>query len=328
MVKKHVSILVPAGAVALGCIDGPFNLFNKTNEFMGLVGENVLFTVQLVGQSREPVTYGRSFSVSPDCCTSDINKTDLIIIPAVNGDMKEVIAQNKEFLPWIVLQHQLGAEVASLCVGTFILAATGLLDGKKCATHWMAENEFKEMFPRAELVSNKIITDDKGIYTSGGANSFWNLLLYLLEKYTNRDMAIQFSKYYEIDIDRHTQSPFTMFTAQRMHKDAAIVAAQEFIEKNYQEKMTIEQLCELVSLSRRNFERRFKKATANTVVEYIQRVKIEAAKKDLETGRKNVNEVMYDAGYSDTKAFRSAFKKITGLLPIAYRNKYNKKVAA
>ena len=192
----------------------------------------------------------------------------------------------------------------------------------------MAENEFKDMFPRAELVSNKIITDDKGIYTSGGANSFWNLLLYLLEKYTNRDMAIQFSKYYEIDIDRHTQSPFTMFTAQRMHKDAAIVAAQEFIEQNYQEKMTIEQLCELVSLSRRNFERRFKKATANTVVEYIQRVKIEAAKKDLETGRKNVNEVMYDAGYSDTKAFRSAFKKITGLLPIAYRNKYNKKVAA
>jgi transcriptional regulator GlxA family with amidase domain len=328
MKQKHVSILVPAGAVALSCINGPFILFNKTNEFLVAMGKEPLFNVQLVGLHKEAQRYDRAFAVTPDYTISDVHNTDLIIIPAVNGDMKEVIEVNKDFLPWITQQYKSGAEVASLCVGTFLLAATGLLEGKKCATHWNAENDFRAMFPKIDLVSNKIITDDQGIYSSGGANSFWNLLLYLLEKYTDRDMAIRFSKYFEIEIDRRTQSEFTMFTGQKTHKDDPIIKAQEFIEKNYQDKITIEQLTSMVALSRRNFERRFKKATNNTVIEYIQRVKMEAAKKNLEAGRKNINEVMYEVGYSDTKAFRTTFKKITGLLPLAYRNKYNKEAVA
>jgi transcriptional regulator GlxA family with amidase domain len=325
---KHVSILVPAGAVALSCIEGPCILFNKTNEFLESMGKNPLFNVQLVGLNNEARLYDRAFSVSPDKSISEVIHTDLIIIPAVNGNMKQVIELNKDFLPWIVKQHAGGAEVASLCVGTFLLASTGLLKGKKCSTHWMAENDFRDMFPDVELVSDKIITDEQGIYSSGGANSFWNLLLYVLEKYTNRDMAIMFSKYFEIEIDRNSQSTFTMFTGQRTHKDEPIKKAQEFIEKNYHDKITIEQLTTMVALSRRNFERRFKKATCNTVTEYIQRVKMEVAKKDLESGQKNVNEVMYEVGYSDTKAFRTTFKKITGLLPMQYRNKYNKQAVA
>ena len=325
---KHVSILVPAGAVALSCIEGPFILFNKTNEFLESMGKSPLFDVELVGLNNEARLYDRAFSVAPDKSISEVANTDLIIIPAVNGNMKQVIELNKDFLPWIVEQHERGAEVASLCVGTFLLASTGLLKGKKCSTHWMAENDFRNMFPDVDLVSDKIITDEQGIYSSGGANSFWNLLLYVLEKYTNRDMAIMFSKYFEIEIDRNTQSAFTMFTGQRTHKDEPIKKAQEFIEKNYHDKITIEQLTTMVALSRRNFERRFKKATCNTVTEYIQRVKMEVAKKDLESGRKNVNEVMYEVGYSDTKAFRTTFKKITGLLPMQYRNKYNKQAVA
>jgi transcriptional regulator GlxA family with amidase domain len=174
------------------------------------------------------------------------------------------------------------------------------------------------------LVSDKIITDESGIYSSGGANSFWNLLLYLLEKYTSRDMAILFSKYYEIEMDRYSQSPFIMFKGQSSHTDEPVKKAQQFIESNVSDKISVEDLASKFAIGRRNFERRFKKATNNTPVEYIQRVKIEAAKKSLETSRKNVNEVMYDVGYSDTKAFRTVFKKITGLSPIDYRNRYNK----
>lgn len=321
---KHISILVPKGAVALGCIEGPFILFNKANDFLREMGKDPIFQVQLVGLSRQQEQYHQSFTVSPNVTIDEVKKTQLIIIPAVNGEMKTVIDQNSGFFDWIRSQYKSGAEVASLCVGSFLLASTGLLDGKRCSTHWMAANEFRKMFPEVELVSEKIITEESGIYSSGGANSFWNLLLYLLEKYTDRQMAVLFSKYYEIEIDRYSQSPFVMFNGQKEHIDEPIKKAQEFIESNFQEKITVDQLADRLALGRRNLERRFKKATANTVTEYIQRVKIEAAKKNLETTRENVNEVMYKVGYSDTKAFRTTFKKITGLSPAEYRSRYNR----
>lgn len=321
---KHISILVPNGDAALSCIEGPFILFNKVNEFLEMSGKAPLFRVQLVGLNQETRTYDRLFSVRPDLTIGEVQKTDLIIIPAVNGDMKKVIADNDAFFPWINRKHKEGAEVASLCVGAFLLASTGLLKGKKCSTHWLAVNNFRQLFPEVELVSEKIITDEQGIYSSGGATSFWNLLLYLIEKYTDREMAIFAAKYYEIEIDRNTQSSFIMFQGQKEHEDEPVKKAQEFIENNFQDKLSVEQLADMFAIGRRSLERRFKKATCNTVIEYIQRVKIEAAKKQLETSRKTVNEVMYEVGYSDVKAFRTIFKKTTGLSPIDYRNKYNK----
>jgi transcriptional regulator GlxA family with amidase domain len=242
--------------------------------------------------------------------------------------MKSVIEANKDFLPWIVKKHENGAEVASLCVGAFILASTGLLRGKKCATHWIAANVFRKMFPEIELVSEKVITDENGIYSSGGANSFQNLILYLVEKHGGREVAVLCSKFYEIEIERNTQSPFMIFGGQKDYDDEPIKKAQEFIENNFQEKTSVDQLASMFALSRRNLERRFKKATSNTTVEYMQRVKIEAAKLILESSKENINEVMYKVGYTDSKTFRNTFKKITGLSPIQYRNKYLRTVAA
>jgi transcriptional regulator GlxA family with amidase domain len=178
------------------------------------------------------------------------------------------------------------------------------------------------MFPEVTLVDGRIVTEQQGLYSSGGATSYWNLLLYLVEKYAGRDVAIMASKVYALEIDRKSQSPFIMFNGQKNHEDDPIKQAQEYIEQNVTEKISVEHLALKYAIGRRNFERRFKKATNNTPVEYIQRVKIEAAKKHLEVSNKNVNEVMYDVGYSDTKAFRTTFKKITGLSPLQYRNKY------
>ena len=197
----------------------------------------------------------------------------------------------------------------------FLLASTGLLNGKKCSTHWGFQNEFREMFPDVEVVEGSIITEENRIYSSGGANSYWNLLLHLVEKYTDRETAILASKYFAIDIDRESQTAFAMFKGQKNHTDDAVKKAQEFIEKNIQEKISVDELAELVSVGRRSFERRFKLATNNTVLEYIQRIKVEAAKRSFENSRKNINEVMFDVGYTDTKAFRTIFKKITGLTP-------------
>jgi len=321
---KHISILVPLGHSSLPNIDGTHQILAEVNKFCDRMQRPHVFRIQLVGLSKETVQRNGLYTVSPDCLISDIKKTDLIIVPAMHGDQKKAIELNKDFIPWIIDQYHNGAELASFCIGSFFLAATGLLKGKKCATHWAEANAFRAMFPDVNLVDDKIMTAEDGIYTSGGAYSFLNLLIYLIEKNAGREMAILIAKAFMIDIDRVSQSPFIIFAGQKEHDDEAIKKAQEFIEKNYEEKITIEQLTSMLALSRRNLERRFKKATSNTVTEYMQRVKIEAAKKSFESSRKNINEVMYEVGYSDTKAFRTTFKKITGLSPVEYRRKYNK----
>ncbi len=320
---KHISVLVPRGAAALGCIEGSFIGFSRANEVLVGMGKQPLFKIELVGITDEPITYDKLFTVKPDTTIDRLEKTDLIIIPAVNGNMEEVIDINKEFFPWINFQYRNGAEVASLCVGTFLLAATGLLEGKKCSTHWLAQNDFRKMFPDIDLVSERIITDMQGVYTSGGANSFWNLILYLIEKYAGRGVSNMCAKIYEIEIERESQSPFFIFAGEKHHDDEPIKDAQNFIENNYQKKLTVDELAIQSAMARRTFERRFKKATSYSVVEYMQRVKIEAAKKSLEVSNKQITEIMYDIGYTDTKAFRTIFKKITGLSPLDYRNKYN-----
>lgn len=320
---KHISILVPKGAI-LGSLEGSRQLFSQVNEFFKAKGAPALFDVQLVGLAKETTLSGGCFTANTNLLISDVRKTDLIIIPAIDGDLDEGIEQNRDFLPWIKEQYEGGAEVASLCLGAFILASTGLVNGKKCATHWMAEGKFKSMFPEVTLVTEKVITDEKGIYSSGGAFSYLNLILYLIEKYAGRDIAILAAKVFAIEIERDSQLSFTIFQGQKGHEDGQIRKAQEFIENNFQEKITVDQLASMFALGRRNLERRFKKATSNTVVEYIQRVKIEAAKMSLESSRENINEVMYKVGYTDTKAFRSIFKKFTGLSPIQYKGKYNR----
>ena len=324
---KHISILVPNEAV-LASIDDPRYMFTAVNEFLEASGKPALFQVQLVGLTKEVRLHKGSFTVHTDALISEVKRTDLIFVPALIGDLKNGLEKNKDFVPWIIRQHQQGAEVASLCLGAFLLASTGLLNRKKCSTHWLSANEFRRMFPEVDLVDDRIITEEQGLYSSGGANSYWNLLLYLVEKYTNREIAILASKVFAVEIDRKSQSSFIMFNGQKTHEDEPVKKAQEFIENNIADKISVEELARKFAIGRRNFERRFKKATNNTPVEYIQRVKIEAAKKCLETSRKNVNEVMYDVGYSDTKAFRAVFRKITGLSPVEYRNKYNREVAA
>ena len=320
---KHISIIVPESAV-LAAVTDPRYMFTAVNQFLAMAGKPALFDVELVGLTKEVKFQDGLFTVHVDKLINEVKQTDLIFIPALSGDMKTALAMNLNFVPWMLEQRKGGAEVASLCIGAFLLASTGLLRGKKCSTHWLFANQFRSMFPDVTLVDGHIITEEQGIYSSGGATSYWNLLLYLVEKYTNRDLAILAAKFFAIDIDRDSQSAFMMFQGQKEHEDAEIKQAQAFIEQNYQDKISVDQLADMTAVGRRSFERRFKKATNNTVVEYLQRVKIEAAKRSFESSRKNINEVMFDVGYTDTKAFRDVFKKITGLTPIEYRNKYNK----
>jgi transcriptional regulator GlxA family with amidase domain len=320
---KNVIILVPESSVLAAIVD-PRYMFTAVNEFFKSAGKPPRFQVQLMGLTKEVKLSEGLFSVHTDVTPESAPKADLILIPALSGNLEQAIEKNRPFIPWIVQQYKHGAEVASLCIGAFLLASTGLLNGKSCSTHWLFANQFRSMFPEVRLTDDKIITEQNGLYSSGGANSYWNLLLHLVEKYAGRDMAILASKFFLLDMARQSQSPFAIFKGQREHQDQEIIKVQEFIEANYSERLAVEALSTQFGIGRRTFERRFKKATNNTITEYIQRVKIEAAKKQFETGRKTVNEVMYDVGYQDTKAFREVFRKVTGMSPVEYKGKYQR----
>ncbi|MEO6166126.1 MAG: helix-turn-helix domain-containing protein [Chitinophagales bacterium] len=321
---KHLTIIVPNGQNNLSSIVGAYKIFTRANEYRKKAGKKELFTIQLAGLSKEVQFYEGLFTVKPHVNISAIGQTDLIIIPSLNHNYQNAIRGNKPMIDWIAKQYKDGAEIASICTGAFLLASSGLLDGKNCSTHWSAADNFRIMFPEVNLQTDQLITDENGIYTNGGAYSFLNLMIYLVEKYYDRQTAIFCSKVFQIEMDRQSQSAFTIFTGQKLHGDETVKKAQLYIESNLNEKISVEHLSSKFSVGRRNFDRRFIKATGNTPVEYSQRVKIESAKKALETSRKTINEVMYEVGYSDVKAFREVFRKITGMSPIAYKGRYNK----
>jgi transcriptional regulator GlxA family with amidase domain len=326
---KHLSILVPAGNAILDTVLSTYNLFRMANSLFKKSKGNgkELFNIDLVGLNMDPVTYDDFFQVKPTATIEDINQTDLIIVSAISGNIRKELDKNMGFIPWI-RKHRIegDAEVASLCKGAVILAETGLLNGKSCATHWTIHNTFRQMYPKVNLVPEKIIIEDNGIYSSGGAYSFLNFDLYLIEKFYGREIAIQCSKISEIEFDRMNQGQFMIFNGQKGHKDEEIKIAQSYIEENFELKLNIEDIAGHVAISTRSFLRRFKKATANTPTEYIQRVKVEAAKKKLESTLLHINEVMYHVGYIDDKAFRNVFRKYTGLSPLDYRTKYNREM--
>lgn len=322
---KHLSILVPNGrGNNLSSIVGPYKIFSRANEYWKNQGKRPIFKIELVGLAKRLSLYDGAFTVKPHVNISALHQTDLIIIPSLNHHYKEALLQNKKLADWVAVQYQKGAEVASICTGAFLLASTGLLNDRICSTHWSAANELQALFPSIKVRSEQLITDENGIYTNGGAYSFLNLMIYLVEKYFDRQTAIYCSKVFQIEMDRQSQSPFIIFAGQKQHEDNMIREVQTYIEENAIHKISAAQLSTRFAVSRRNLDRRFFKATGNTPLEYAQRVKIERAKKALESGSQTIAEVMYGVGYTDSKAFREVFRKITGLSPLEYRNKYNK----
>lgn len=276
----NVAILVLNNAVPASIADAAY-LFKIVNELLERTGKMPLFEVKLVGTSSEVKLNHGVFAIRTDELITEAGQKNLVIIPSLAGDAVGGIYPNVNYAPWITTQYKNGASVASLCTGAFLLAYTGLLSGRECTTHWAYANEFRYYYPDVSLVDEKMITHENGLYSSGGNNAYWNLLLYLVEKYASREVAIHTAKFFVIDLDRKDQSPFIIFSGQKNHPDKTIIKAQEYIEQHYAQKLFVDQIAEKFNMTRRTFERRFKKATRNTVVAYIQQVKMEASKKQL-----------------------------------------------
>ncbi|MBO0930738.1 GlxA family transcriptional regulator [Fibrella aquatilis] len=320
---KTISLLVYEDAV-LSSVSGAVDLLAATNAYLQQMGEPPAFLIELVSEKERHIQLNVPAQFVCTKTLSEVTDTSLILVPAFYTAPDETLAKNTAIIDWLKARHTAGVEIASLCKGSYFLAEAGILSGKSCTSHWMSLDDMQRRYADVQVLKDSVMTDHEGIYTSGGALLSWNLILYLVEKFCGREVSIGVSRMFNIDLDRASQSHFVVFQGQRQHNDDDILKAQTFIEQNFHLPMSVDQIAERSNMSKRNFIRRFKSATQNTPLEYLQRVKVESAKKALEKNTDDVASVMYNAGYNDTKTFRKVFKQVTGLTPQAYRKKYNR----
>jgi transcriptional regulator GlxA family with amidase domain len=244
-------------------------------------------------------------------------------IPAFgSADIGQAIYENQKYIPWLQQQYKAGAELACVCTGAFLLGATGLLNGRPATTHVDACKQFASAFPTVKLQADKVVTGEGGLYTSGSSTSSFHLMLHLLQKYFGKDIAVRTAKLFSIDMDREHQAYFSTFSPLQEHNDELVTMAQRSIETAYRNMGTIEELIKEIPGSRRNIARRFKQVTGITPIEYLQKTRIEAAKKLLIETNQQMTEVMINSGYTDPKAFRKVFRKTVGMTPTGYREKF------
>ena len=321
------TIAIPAfrTAESMGAI-GPFELLTKTFLLWRETAQSAsgrLFDVQLVAANRKPIVYPNGVTITPTA-TFHSCRPDIIIVPALDDQIEDCLRENAACVSWMRKNFQQGAHVSSFCTGAFILGAAGILDGKQVTTHWQFAGQFKKRFPNTRLREDRLIVDEGSIVTSGAATSYLNLVIYLVGKHFGHDLAVLASKTFLIDMDRPSQLPYRIYFPAITHNDSAIALRQEFINRDLQANLNLADLARQAGMSPRNFSRRFKVATGDSVVVYIQKLRIEAAKKLFETSNLSAAEVTYRIGYNDERSFRRLFKKHTGLAPKNYRAKFSK----
>jgi len=321
---KQVVIL--AGEQCLfSSVGGPMDMFIQTGVLWnGILGTepSPYFEVKIATLDGFPVTATNNVPIVPHCSIDEINHVDLIILPSQGFHIDLELQSLQEKISWIKEWSKKGADVASVCTGAFTLAATGLLDGKAATTHWGAAKVFKNYFPKVDLHTELMVTDEGNLFCSGGLTADLNLAIYLINKYCGREIALQSSRCTLVDLDRLSQSIFSIFIPEKNHQDVEILKIQEWIEKNLSQHFSINALAEKACMSSRNFNRRFKQAVGETALKYLQLVRVEAAKKGLENGRRSFNEISLNVGYENVSFFRRVFKRETGLTPAEYRKKF------
>jgi len=318
---KHITILALDGTIA-STVTGPADIFSLAgvlwNRICGVQPEPY-FKVVIASVQGKPVGCVNGIVIQPHLSLEEVKRTDLIIISA--EDLAVLDATSRRTVPWLLKHHKAGSTLASVCTGAFLLAETGLLDGKRATTHWGFAELFRKRYPRVDLRPETLITDEGNLLCGGGAFSYFDLSLYLVERYCGFETAAQCGKSLLLDMGRTSQVPYAIFEYQRQHKDQQILDAQTFMEKNYPEHVNLEDLAARVGMSLRNFKRRFRKATGDSPLIYLQRFRVEAAKRLLQSTPKSVSEVGYQIGYEDMAFFRRIFKRYVGVSPYDYRQR-------
>ncbi len=315
VVLRDCAALVPVGIVELlrkaaGICSG----------VSGGPGRTIDLQLVSAGRSRAVACAG-GLTLHCDALASDVRRSDLVVVPALDPDVLEHLAMNRDVVPWLRRMFMAGADVASVCTGAFLLGEAGLLDGRSATTHWAFQELLARRHPRTEVLPQAVLVDQGRVLTSGGATSWLNLVLHVIERAFGADVARASSKMFLIDVNKAPQGAYAMFSPQKLHDDRDVLRAQSLIERHPERAHRIDRLAREVGMSVRSLTRRFRRSTGNSPTEYVRRVKVEAAKRALETGER-VSAVADVVGYADAAAFRRLFARITGLTPADYRARY------
>jgi len=280
-----------------------------------------LFTWDIVSIDGEPVSAEGRVTIVPHLSIHDVSSTDFILVPGFLPPINFIGSLPEELTGWIRHKHENNILIGSTCSGTFLLAETGILDGKSVTTNFRFSRSFKKLYPAVTLKPERILTEDSGILCSGATSSLYDLSIYLIEKFGYDELATVCRKMLLME-PRHSQSPYFIFDYYKDHADLAVKKAQCQMEETFTESISVESLANTLGISPRHFARRFKKATGDSPLQYLQRIRIEAAKQRLEKTMDSLDEITQQVGYEDPNSFRKLFKKNTGLLPQEYRNRF------
>lgn len=320
---KKVTILGLYNSLA-STIFGPMDIFNQAGRIWNRVTRSPstpFFEVTLASADGKPIQATNNIMLQPHCGIGEIGQSDLIVIASATY-IKQIMERNPELVPWLKRQYQQGAHVASICTGVFLLAETGLLDDKIATLHWGFGRMLRQKYPRVKLATDRMFIDHGRIYCSAGVNAGMDLSLYLVEKFCGRQIAVQCAKTMILDLGRTAQTPYGSFLFPGDHNDPIVLEVQQWIKQHHAGPVDYEKLALEHRLSRRSLERRFKQATGLTPLAYLQRLRVETAKRLLEEGSHTFNEITYLVGYEDISFFRKVFVRLTGLRPKEYQQRF------
>ena len=282
-----------------------------------------IFSITTASLDGKPVACTGGLSLAPQQTLANIKKTDLIIIPGFLFQILKILPSLAGFNPWLTQQHKQGATIAAMCTGAFMAAESGILNHKQATTHWYFAEAFKQRYPQVKLQESNIITEDDRVICSGGASAGSDLLLHLIRRYASNELAAECSKKLLIDTSRREQTPYVMQSFVRNHNDEKILEVQQWLDDHYTSPLMIDNLAEQFGFGQRNFKRRFKEATRQSPVQYLQNLRVEKAKYLLEATKNSVKLITYEVGYEDSNSFCRLFKDRVGITPGAYRKKFH-----
>jgi len=257
--------------------------------------------------------------VTPHVSIDAVERTDIVVVSTSGLDLDLHLVANSALLPWLRRQHAQGALIVGVCMGAAYLAEAGLLDDRVATTHWGLCAKFAERYPQVHWRPELFVTEDSRLLCSGGVFASVDVSLYLVEKLCGHEVAVQTAKALLLPMPRTHQTGYSMLPVSKPHADERIRAAETYLQVNFREDIPIPFLADRAGLGVRTFVRHFKAATGRLPADYLQAVRIEAAKVMLETDGRPIQLISSDVGYDDVAFFRSLFKRITSMTPTEYR---------
>lgn len=322
-----ISIVVPAEAessVVVGTYDAFWAAGVLWNRIMG-EPEKPCFKPELVGATAEPITTSTGVKIVPDRTFADGPAADIVFVPTLFIDSgRNFGARNPDIVEWVRKAHVAGKPVFSTCTGSFLLAEAGLLNGMDATTHWAFVDLMKKEYPLIRLLAERVLvaaSADAMIVTCGGAASWMDMVLYMVGRFGNSEIAMQLAKIQMYDWHHQGQTPYARLHSRSQSGDRMITECQKWLGDHYANSDPVMEMIRQTGLSRRSFGRRFQAATGHAPLEYVQRVRIEEAKQQLETDGRGIDRISADVGYSDVASFRRLFKRMVGETPAAYRRR-------